>query len=83
MNINKLYGGIIGLCAADALGVPVEFLSREEITHNPVTDMIGWGTYNQPPGTWSDDSSLTLALLDSLTNGLNYDDNAKIYGMGK
>ncbi len=61
--MNKIYNGIIGLVVGDALGVPVEFKKRDTYT---VTDMTGYGTYNQPPGTWSDDSSLTLATLDSM-----------------
>ncbi len=30
-----------------------------------MTGMQGYGTHNQPPGTWSDDTSLTLALEDN------------------
>lgn len=63
---DQLFGGIFGLAVADAVGVPVEFWSRESLRRNPVTDMQGNGTYDQPPGTWSDDTSLTLCLLDSL-----------------
>lgn len=63
MKMNKFYNGIMGLVVGDALGVPVEFKKRDTYK---VTDMIGYGTYNQPPGTWSDDSSLTLATLDSM-----------------
>ncbi|KPU27975.1 crystallin [Caloranaerobacter sp. TR13] len=74
MSKNKIIGGIIGFCVGDALGVPVEFKSREELKKEPVTDMIGYGTYNQPPGTWSDDTSLTLCLVESLCNGLNLED---------
>ena len=74
---DKVFGGIIGLCVGDALGVPVEFETRESLRHNPVTDMQGYGTYNQPPGTWSDDTSLTLCLLDSLRDGLDYADIMK------
>ncbi|MCL6603739.1 MAG: ADP-ribosylglycohydrolase family protein [Paenibacillus sp.] len=59
--------GIVGLCLGDALGVPVEFRSREILSKQPITDMIGFGTYNQPPGTWSDDSSLTFCLMESIT----------------
>jgi len=66
--------GIIGLCVADALGVPVEFGSRDNLQANPVTDMEGYGSHDQPPGTWSDDTSLTLCLMDSLANGLDYAD---------
>ena len=63
---DKILGGILGLAVADALGVPVEFQSRESLRRNPVTDMRSYGTYKQPAGTWSDDTSLTLCLMDSL-----------------
>ena len=61
--MNKIYNGIMGLVVGDALGVPVEFKERDSYE---VTDMIGFGTYNQKPGTWSDDSSMTLATLESM-----------------
>ena len=56
MKKEKIKGGLLGLFVGDALGVPVEFQSREKLRKNPVKDMVGYGTYNQPPGTWSDDS---------------------------
>lgn len=66
---------LLGVAIGDALGVPVEFESREYLDENPVTDMIGYGTYNKPAGTWSDDTALTLALADSLAQGsLDYYD---------
>ena len=74
---NKIFGGIFGLIVGDALGVPVEFVPRGKLKDNPVTDMIGYGTYNMPPGTWSDDSSLTLSLVDSLYCGFNLQDIAE------
>ena len=58
--------GIMGVIVGDALGLPIQFLSREEIRKNPVTDMRGYGTFNMPAGTWSDDGSLTLATLESI-----------------
>ena len=70
--MSKAVSAIMGLCVGDALGVPVEFNSRENLKSNPVYDMRGYGTYNQPPGTWSDDTSMTLCLADSLASGLNY-----------
>lgn len=72
--LNNVLDGIMGLVVGDALGVPVEFKSREELRANPVSGMRAYGTYGQPVGTWSDDSSMTLALLDSLKNGLDYKD---------
>ena len=64
--MKKVYDGIIGLAIGDAMGVPFEFKSRQEIAKNPVVTMRGYGTHNQPIGTWSDDTSLTLALMDSI-----------------
>ena len=61
--MGKIYNGIMGLVVGDALGVPVEFRQRDTYK---ITDMTGYGTNHQPPGTWSDDSSLTLATLDSM-----------------
>lgn len=56
---NAIYGFAIG----DALGVPFEFKKRGTFT---CTDMTGWGTWNQEPGTWSDDTSMTLATCKSI-----------------
>lgn len=69
--------GLMGVCVGDALGVPVEFTSREERLNDPVGKMRGYGTYNQPPGTWSDDSSLTFCLADALCDGFDVQAIAK------
>ena len=68
--------GIYGLMVADALGVPVEFKSRESLKKTPVHGMMGGGTHHQPAGTWSDDSSMTLCLMDSIakTGGIHTND---------
>ena len=58
---------LFGVAAGDALGVPVEFKSREYMNLHPVTGMTGFGTHSQPPGTWSDDSSMTFCLAEALT----------------
>ncbi len=60
---------LFGVAVGDALGVPVEFKTREYLDSHPVTDMTGFGTHKQPPGTWSDDSSLTFCLSEALTQG--------------
>ena len=62
----RIAGGIWGAIVGDALGVPVEFTSREERRRDPVTGMRGYGTHNQPPGTWSDDSSLLMCTVEQL-----------------
>ena len=65
--INQIKSVMIGHAIGDALGVPVEFDSREEIAKNPVTDMRGYGTYPMPAGAWSDDTSMSLAALDAMS----------------
>lgn len=64
---NKIKSVLFGVAVGDALGVPVEFKTRQNIRKNPVTDMIGFGTYHLQPGTFSDDSSLTFCLAEALT----------------
>ena len=64
----KVKDGIIGLVVGDALGVPVEFKSRKYLEQNPVTGMMGFGEYNKPAGTWSDDTSMTIATMGSIIN---------------
>nr|WP_321221925.1 ADP-ribosylglycohydrolase family protein [uncultured Psychroserpens sp.] len=66
----------LGLSLADALGVPVEFKPREHFSDFPVTTMLEYGTHNQPKGTWSDDSSLTFCLAQSLIHGYSLQDIA-------
>ena len=68
---------LFGVAIGDALGVPVEFKGREDIKQNPINDMIGYGTYNLPAGTFSDDSSLTFCLAEALTLEFNLDTIAK------
>lgn len=62
---------LFGVAVGDALGVPVEFENRDDISRQPVTGMTGYGTYDLPPGTWSDDSSLTFCLAEALTQGFD------------
>jgi ADP-ribosyl-[dinitrogen reductase] hydrolase len=70
----RLEGAVWGHLVGDALGVPYEF------EPGPIRD-VAWGhsgTYGQPPGTWSDDGGLMLALLDSLlTAGFDLDDQGR------
>ena len=65
-NTNIWLNGILGVVAGDALGCPVQFESQEEVARHPVTGMRGYGTFHLPEGSWTDDSSLTIALLESI-----------------
>ena len=69
MDIFNLVKGVLFGCAiGDALGVPVEFKNRQYLKQNPITNFVGFGTHNQPPGTFSDDSSLTFCLAEALAS---------------
>ncbi|MDR2108297.1 MAG: ADP-ribosylglycohydrolase family protein [Coriobacteriales bacterium] len=72
--ITELDYGILGLAVGDALGVPVEFSLRGR--PEPVLGMRGYGSFDLPPGTWSDDTSMALCLADSIaqTGGIDYAD---------
>ncbi|MBQ6100523.1 MAG: ADP-ribosylglycohydrolase family protein, partial [Methanobrevibacter sp.] len=66
INLETIKAMTMGIAVADAVGVPVEFKSRETLKRKPVTDMFGFGSHNQPVGTWSDDTSLTIATMESI-----------------
>lgn len=64
--MTTIRAGLYGLIVADALGVPAESRTREDLHRNPITEMVGGGLHQQPAGYWSDDSSMTLCLADSI-----------------
>lgn len=75
----KIKSAICGFVIGDAMGVPVEFEDREKLMESPVTNMLGYGSYDVPKGVWSDDTSMTLATIDSIIvnkKELNYNDIA-------
>lgn len=77
----KIKAVMLGHAVADALGVPVEFSSRAALDAKPLTDMIGFGTYPYPAGSWSDDTSMSLASLDSLCSGrVDWEDTMERFG---
>ncbi len=72
----QMLDGVIGFAIGDALGVPVEFSTRSYLEKQPLKDMIGHGCYDVPEGTWSDDTALMLATIDSIieAKAINFDD---------
>lgn len=63
----SFYYAYWGFIIGDALGVPFEFKTREEMKLSPVSTMTGWGSHNQPVGTWSDDTSMMLCVLENIS----------------
>ena len=71
-NLNKDI--LLGTAVGDALGLPVQFLEREVVAKNPITTMEGLDQFNIPAGTWSDNTSLSFCLAESLCNGYDLND---------
>ena len=72
--LEKVKSVVIGHAIADALGVPVEFMERYELDNEPVKEMLEYGTYPLPKGSWSDDTSMSLGALEVLGKyGNDYD----------
>jgi len=76
---------LMGIAVGDALGFPAQFEPRSERKKRPVVDMgryrdeygqlRSWG--EGLTGLWSDDTSLTLCLAESLLIGFNLKDQAE------
>ncbi|MFH1923379.1 MAG: ADP-ribosylglycohydrolase family protein [Planctomycetota bacterium] len=71
-------GTLLGLPIGDALGAAVEF--EMPGTFEPVTGYRGGGLHGLEPGEWSDDTSMALALADSIGSvGWDLNDQTRRY----
>ncbi|MEQ8790528.1 MAG: ADP-ribosylglycohydrolase family protein [Pirellulaceae bacterium] len=76
--LDRKRGALIGLAVGDALGAAVEFMAPG--TFEPVTDFRAGGPHGLEPGEWTDDTSLALALADSMGQaGWDLNDQARRY----
>ncbi len=68
MDLDRARGALSGLACGDALGRPVEFSSASEISgeYGRLDEMVGYGTWNQPAGTITDDTEQALCIARSL-----------------
>ena len=79
MELNSVKSFLFGLTIGDALGVPVEYKSRDFLTKSPVTGFIGNGTHNQPAGSFSESSSLSLCLVENIVENYNITSLLSLY----
>ena len=70
---NQYLGAIIGHAVGDAMGFPTEFSKREELLKNPVIEMIDSPDVGQPAGSWSDDTAMEIATIDSFIQKKYFD----------
>src|SRR5262245_39064851 len=75
---DRLRGTLVGLAVGDALGAAVEFSPSGSFP--PVTGYRGGGPHGLGPGEWTDDTSMALALADSIASaGWDLNDQADRY----
>jgi ADP-ribosyl-[dinitrogen reductase] hydrolase len=68
---DRALGALIGLAVGDAVGTTLEFKQRD--SYPRLTDMVGGGPFSLKPGQWTDDTSMALALADSLLEADGFD----------
>jgi ADP-ribosylglycohydrolase len=77
-SVDRQRGTLLGLAIADALGAAVEFMSPG--TFLEVTGYRGGGPHGLSAGQWTDDSSMALALADSIASvGWDLNDQVRRY----
>ena len=75
---NRQRGTLLGLAVGDALGAAIEF--KRPGTFAEVTGYRGGGPHRLKPGQWTDDTSMALALADSIASvGWDLDDQVRRY----
>lgn len=84
MNSEKFLGCILGVAIGDALGLPFETMSCQEIREQGFSDINEYfpvsinshafsSVKNLKPGDWSDDTQLTLVTIDSIIEAKGFD----------
>ena len=76
---NKIMGSIYGFAIGDAIGATTEFMSEEKIKsyYGEIKDMIGGGWLNLKAGEITDDTQMTICVMDALINFPNDVDTFK------
>ena len=82
-NMSIIKGSVLGFAVGDAMGLPLVNIKRDVLLDKPVTTMESGGVYNISAGTWSDETSLTIATMDSIIKSasLSYVDMADRFCM--
>ena len=63
---DQVVGGLVGNAVGDALGLPVDFQTRDELKATPVYEMQGFGSHLAPHGTWAINTSMVIILMESI-----------------
>ena len=63
---DRAIGAFLGLAVGDAVGTTLEFERRD--AQQRVEDMVGGGPFGLAAGEWTDDTTMALALAESLAD---------------
>lgn len=69
---NKIAGAIYGFAIGDAMGATTEFMNHAQIKkqYGQVTDIIGGGWLNLKAGKVTDDTQMTICVMDALMGNI-------------
>jgi ADP-ribosyl-[dinitrogen reductase] hydrolase len=72
--VDKIAGSVFGFAIGDAMGATTEFMTDKQIrrTYGKVTNIIGKGWLDLNPGEVTDDTEMTMCVMDAL---MKYPDN--------
>ena len=70
--INRAKGCLLGLACGDAVGTTLEFKIRKP-NRLLLNDMVGKGKFRLDRGQWTDDTSMTICLAESLIHKQGFD----------
>ncbi len=65
----RIASSILVAVVGDAFAVPIGSSPRYELSLCSVKNMLGYGRYDHPQGTWSDDSSMMFCTMESMLRG--------------
>lgn len=65
---DRIKGAVYGFAIGDAMGATTEFMTKEQIVkkYGRVTDIIGGGWLNLEAGQVTDDTQMTLCVMDAI-----------------
>lgn len=75
---NKIAGIVYGFAIGDAMGATTEFMKPLEIKNRfyHLTDIVGGGWLNLSPGEVTDDTQMTICVMNAL---MKYPDNREMF----
>lgn len=70
-NFDRIKGALYGVAVGDALGGPLEFMSREAVRRAypaGLREMVGGGWLHLKPGETTDDTAMTLCVAEGIVD---------------